>query len=50
MEFWRIMLWGILPFLEDIAIIGNLATLWSLEACSATLGEDMEALLMTWLL
>ena len=39
MEFWRITLWRILPFLEDIAILGNLATLWSL---------DYHALVLVW--
>ena len=38
-EFWRITLWRILPFLEDIAILGDLATLWSL---------DYHALVLVW--
>ena len=38
-SFWRITLWRILPFLEDIAILGNLATLWSL---------DYHALVLAW--
>ena len=39
MEFWRITLWRILTFLEGIAILGDLATLWSL---------DYHALVLVW--
>ena len=38
-EFWRITLWRILLYLENIAILGDLATLWSL---------DYHALVLVW--
>ena len=35
---WRIMLWRILLYLEDIAILGDFAILWSLDYDALALG------------
>ena len=45
MKVWRITLWRILLYLEGIAILGDLATLWSLDYDALVLIDILEGLL-----
>ena len=48
MEFCRITLWRIFLYLEDIAILGDLATLWSLDYDALVLVDVLEDRCYTW--